>query len=245
MAQHVPPTTLFVFDFDHTLIDENTDTFILEITQDSKIKYQFKTWRNDNFCWTECMRRLFKVLHAQTVSPSEIVSHMEKIKIPEQRVRTLHFLSKQPGTELIIISDSNTVFINSILKSHGLDSYFKKVYTNPAKFDAAGLLEIEEFHNNNTCDLSPSNMCKDQILREHICSMGVDRSQLRVVYLGDGSGDFCAAKYLLAQDTIIARQGYTLASKLSKFQSTGQLRATLVLSEMYEDMESYFSSLYS
>ena len=116
MAQSVPPTTLFVFDFDHTLIDENTDTFILEITQDSKIKYQFKTWRNDNFCWTECMRRLFKVLHAQTVSPSEIVSHMEKIKIPEQRVRTLHFLSKQPGTELIIISDSNTVFINSILQ---------------------------------------------------------------------------------------------------------------------------------
>ena len=27
MAQHVPPTTLFVFDFDHTLIDENTDKF--------------------------------------------------------------------------------------------------------------------------------------------------------------------------------------------------------------------------
>ena len=244
MAQSVPPRTLFVFDFDHTLIDDNTDTFILKITQDPKIKSQFKTWHTVGLCWTECMRRLFKELHSQTVSPNEIVSHMQKIKIPVQRHRMLHFLSKQPGIELIIISDSNTVFIDSILKSHGIDSYFKKVYTNPAKFNPDGLLEIQEFHANNACDLSPSNMCKEQILRDHIKSMGVNRSELRVVYLGDGSGDFCAASCLSAQDIVVARKGYNLASKLSTFQSTGQLNVTLVLSEMYEDLESFVSSLF-
>ena len=245
MAQSVSPTTLFAFDFDHTLIDANTDTFILEITQNSKIKAQFEAWRRDHLCWTECMRRLFKELHAETVSPSEIVSHMEKIKIPSQRLRMLHFLSKQPGTELIIISDSNTVFIDTILKSHGIHSYFKKVYTNPAEFNSEGLLEIRECHVNNTCDHSPPNMCKDRILREHIESMGVTRAEQRIVYVGDGSGDFCAATGLTAQDFVIARKGYSLASKLSIFQSTGQLNVKIVLSEMYEDLESFVSSIYS
>ncbi|KAI6649531.1 Phosphoethanolamine/phosphocholine phosphatase [Oopsacas minuta] len=249
MAQSLPKRTLFAFDFDHTLIDDNTDTFILEITDDVNIicnlKTAFQSWRNSNLGWTECMRLLFKLMHSLSFSPELIVAHMEKIKIPEERLRILHFLSKQPDTELIIISDSNTVFIDSILKCHGVDKYFTRVYTNPAKFNTEGLLEIEAYHVNTSCPLSPPNMCKDLILREHISNSLVERSNLRVVYLGDGSGDFCAAKGLFMQDFVAARKGYSLASKLSPIQITGGIAVNIILSDFGEDLETFVHSLYT
>ena len=81
-------------------------------------------------------------------------------------------------------------------------------------------------------------------MSEHIASTGLDRSSLRVIYVGDGSGDFCAAKSLLAQDYVIARQGYSLAKKLDPLLKPGDIAATVVLSDFYEDMEQFFRSVY-
>ena len=243
MAQSSFKRTLFTFDFDHTLIDNNTDTFILEITDDVKLRTDFKSWRDSEKGWIECMQLVFKRIHTLGITPDQIVSHMSKIKIPEERLRILHFLSQQPDTELIIISDSNTVFIDSILKQHGIDKYFTYVYTNHATFNADGLLEIEPYHINSTCPLSPSNMCKDVILQDYIRKSSVDRSDLRVVYLGDGSGDLCAATGLLAQDFVAARKGYSLASKLS-LELTEKLSVNVVMSDFGKDLESFIYSLY-
>lgn len=243
MAQSLFKRTLFAFDFDHTLIDDNTDTFILEITDDVKLRSDFKSWRSSGKGWIECMRLVLERIHTLGITPDQIVSHMSKIEIPEERLRILHFLSKQPDTELIIISDSNTVFIDSILKHHGIDKYFTHVYTNRAAFNAEGLLELEPYHINTTCPLSPSNMCKNVILGEHIRKSSVDRSDLRVVYLGDGSGDLCAATGLSAQDFVAARKGYTLASKLS-LELTGKLSVNVVVSDFGEDLKSFVFSLY-
>ena len=243
MAQSSFKRNLFAFDFDHTLIDDNTDTFILEITDDVTPRTDFESWRNSEKGWIECMKLVFKRIHTLGVTPDQIESHMSKIKIPEERLRILHFLSKQPDTELIIISDSNTVFIDSILKQHGIDKYFTHVYTNHAIFNTNGLLELEPYHVNSTCPLSPSNMCKDAILKEHISKSNVNRSDLRVVYFGDGSGDLCAATGLSAQDFVAARKGYSLASKLS-LKLTGKLSVNVVISEFGKDLESFVYSLF-
>ena len=42
---------------------------------------------------------------------------------------------EEHSAEVIIISDSNSIFISELLKAADLTKYVKKVFTNPASFD--------------------------------------------------------------------------------------------------------------
>ena len=59
-------------------------------------------------------------------------------------IRTLPFMTevtqmmdilKSQSSEIIIISDANSVFISELLDAANLTSYITKVFTNPAYFD--------------------------------------------------------------------------------------------------------------
>ncbi|RUS30838.1 hypothetical protein BC938DRAFT_478899 [Jimgerdemannia flammicorona] len=51
-------------------------------------------------------------------------------------------LMKDSNMELIILSDSNTVYIGIILKAYGVSDLFTAAITNPGHFDDAGRLHI-------------------------------------------------------------------------------------------------------
>ena len=53
---------------------------------------------------------------------------------------------KDMGATIIIISDSNSVFIDHILKVNKLDHLVDKVFTNPASWTEEGKLVIQPYH---------------------------------------------------------------------------------------------------
>ena len=53
---------------------------------------------------------------------------------------------KDLGATIIIISDSNSVFIEHILKVKKMDHLVDKVFTNPARWTEEGKLVIEPYH---------------------------------------------------------------------------------------------------
>lgn len=87
----------------------------------------------------------------------------------------------------------NSEFIDCILTETGLNDTFSRVDTNPAKFNAGGRLTIEYYHNKD-CDLSTVNLCKGQIVVDHIEKREREGTQYKcVVQVGDGINDFCPA----------------------------------------------------
>ena len=50
------------------------------------------------------------------------------------------------GCELRVLSDANAFFIDAVLAHHGLAGYFSGTDTNPASVDAAGRLRIRPYH---------------------------------------------------------------------------------------------------
>ena len=85
--------------------------------------------------------------------------------------------------------------------AHGLLGYFSSINTNPASFDASGRLCISPHHPTTAaphgCKLAPINMDKCSVVRAlglaKPLSDGPAPSRPRVFYVGDGSGDLCAA----------------------------------------------------
>ena len=206
---------LVAFDFDHTIIDKNTDTYIFNLIPKGLPRHLEESRKGSQ--WTEFMQSVFDHLYKIGKSPTNITEFMKTLKLTAGMHELLSDIEAMENVDAIIISDSNTIFIDIILKHQKLQNSVTSVFTNPAKFDADGKLRIEMFHIQNYCNISSINLCKGQILED----FKKDQEKLGVVYshvlyVGDGSNDYCPALKLNKQDMVFARSGYTLEKKLEK-----------------------------
>lgn len=64
-------TRLFVFDFDHTVVDCNTDTIIYHVLPDKDLPKNIKTLY-DGKDWNSFMKNVFDHIHMQGVSKDQI-----------------------------------------------------------------------------------------------------------------------------------------------------------------------------
>ena len=202
---------LFAFDFDHTLINNNTDTWVMGLRPELFLRERLVEMRRRLPCWTDLMDSVFAELHRAGCGRREMLEHMGKLEVYNQALKALKAVSECQWADAIIISDSNSVFIEHILKQCDVGSVVTEVFTNPAYFDDSGRLRVHRFHSHTcpTCVNSP-NMCKGTILRGFL-----DRKQYGcVVYVGDGSGDYCPSVKMTERDIVICRKGYSLEKKL-------------------------------
>ncbi|XP_044522452.1 pyridoxal phosphate phosphatase PHOSPHO2 [Gracilinanus agilis] len=208
--------TLLVMDFDHTIIDDNSDTWIVKCAPEKKLPQELiDSYQKGK--WNEYMGRVFKYLGDKSVEEGEIKKTMIKMPFTEGMLELINFIGKNKDLyDCIIISDSNTAFIDWILKAANVDSVFDKVFTNPAAFSRDGFLILEGFHVHE-CDYCPKNLCKKKVLIEFIdkqSQKGVKYSQIN--YIGDGENDFCPITSLKKNDVAFARKGFTLYKMLSE-----------------------------
>lgn len=220
---------LAAFDFDHTIIDVNSDTYIDRLIGEAgRYSYpdEIENLRNTHN-WTHRMNGVFEFLHVNhSVRKHEILSCLKEIKIEQSMIDLIKQL-KDKSYELIIISDANSVFIEEILNQNGLSDYFSTIYTNKAEFCAENeLLKVKPFNetfnkNGELFDcptkICASNICKGSILTHHLSTL--DKSKpidKHLIYVGDGSNDYCPGLYLNENDLYFVRNNYSLAKMLAR-----------------------------
>uniref|UniRef100_A0A8D3CN41 Phosphatase phospho2 n=1 Tax=Scophthalmus maximus TaxID=52904 RepID=A0A8D3CN41_SCOMX len=199
--------TLMVFDFDHTVVDDNSDTWVVRCLPGQTLPDSVKnSYRKGH--WTEFMGRVMNHIGDQEVSPDRVRSVMETIPITAGMTDLLTFISQNKSAiDCIVISDSNTMFIDWILRAAGLRAAVDQVFTNPAKFNELGYMEVQCYHSHE-CDRCPVNLCK--------------REYERIFYVGDGGNDLCPTSCLRGHDVVMPRRGYTLEKLLAKLQGQAE-----------------------
>ena len=165
------------------------------------------------------MREIFRHLHENNVSPKQILECMSEIKFSPGMIDLLTNLDKTK-TEVIIISDSNSIFIDHILDVNGMKDHVSKVFTNPAQFNDLGRLELEMYHFQESCSLSTVNLCKGHILESFIEERANQNLQFsHIVYVGDGHNDFCPSLRLSEKDFVFPRKGFSLMKYIEKMEA--------------------------
>ena len=93
----------------------------------------------------------------------EVCAPLCRLRIHEEGTKALQAVRAAPNADAIIISDANSVFINTILEECGAADVFSAVLTNPASFNSKGLMSVE-WHHTHTCQLCTAtpNMCKGE-----------------------------------------------------------------------------------
>ncbi|KAM7406544.1 hypothetical protein PAMP_000918 [Pampus punctatissimus] len=241
--------TLMVFDFDHTVVDDNSDTWVIRCLPGQTLPDAVKnSYRKGH--WTEFMGRVMNYIGDQEVSPDSVRSVMETIPFTTGMTDLLKFiLENKSSIDCIVISDSNTMFIDWILCAAGLQAAVDQVFTNPAKFNELGCMEVQCYHSHD-CERCPVNLCKRKVLELYLSEQsdrGVEYE--RIFYVGDGGNDLCPTSCLRGHDVVMPRKGYTLEKQLARLkgqEDSDYLRARVIAwSSGSEILEELKASMYS
>lgn len=164
------------------------------------------------------MQEIFNILHADGFTKPQIKEAIEAI--PEVAgFRTLFKQLYDTGNvDVIIISDSNSVFIKFWCDHNDVSKYIKHIYTNQAHFTDDDVLKVQPYHHQLDCRLSSENLCKGAVLEDFV------RNQLEqghviydnIFYVGDGHNDICPVLRLGEQDFGYARTGYRMQKEINK-----------------------------
>ncbi|XP_074071853.1 pyridoxal phosphate phosphatase PHOSPHO2 [Macrotis lagotis] len=221
--------SLLIFDFDHTIINDNSDTWIAQCTPEKNLPKELKD-SYEKGKWNEFMCRVFKYIGDKGIREYEIKRTMTEIPFTEGMIELINFVGRNKDIfDCIIISDSNTVFIDWILGAAKVDDVFDEVFTNPAAFDDSGYLMLKSVHV-HLCEMCPKNLCKKKILIEFIekqLQKGVKYT--RIIYLGDGENDFCPLTFLKKNDVAMPRKKYPLHKLISELPQDAMLECSVVV----------------
>lgn len=210
------PRVLLAIDCDHTIIDGNSDTWILSLLPDGKVPQSIKQrFRMEHKSWTIYMGEIFEYMHSMGIKEDDLRSSIASIPLTPGMAEFLEYQKSSPNVDCIVVSDSNSFFINVILKTRNFLKGINQIFTNRAEFDSEGCLRIH-FSNPHTCPRKcPKNLCKQTVLRNFIAEQskkGVTYE--RVCMIGDGHNDFCPCLTLRNGDFAFPRKGYSLIKLL-------------------------------
>lgn len=208
---------LLVFDFDHTITDLNTDVEVQKLAPGGEIpaSSEIRGLYSDKG-WTEFMGAVFKLLHENNKTKDDILNLMADLELTPNMQDLLEKSVKEMSATIIIISDSNTEFINHILKVKKLDHLVDRVFTNPAMWNEEELLTIEPYHHQESCKLSSRNLCKGQIMEDYLKDCG--KAFSFICYVGDGRNDFCPSLRLSSDDVVCVREGFSLQKYIHQME---------------------------
>lgn len=220
---------LVVFDFDETIINCNSDTWIHQLAPGQKLPEHVEYRHGQDYF--KYVQSVLSYLHEQRVSKEQITECLSRMPSVEGILDPLiSTLAKQTDKyDMIILSDANSYFISSYLKCHQLEGVITTVLTNPARFTDDDLLIIDEYHIQDYCSMSARNLCKGEALKNFIGKRMLDHNTVYtcVNYVGDGENDLCPSTKLSNRDRVFPREGYSLArlcARLKASSSSGHVR---------------------
>ncbi|KAK9944996.1 hypothetical protein M0R45_010529 [Rubus argutus] len=127
-----------VFDFDKTIIDCDSDNWVVDELGATDLFNQLLP----TMPWNSLMDKMMKELHSQGKTIAEVLKRISIYPRIVPAIKAAHAL----GCDLRIVSDANLFFIEKIVKHLGLEEYFSEINTNPGYVDEEGRVMISPYY---------------------------------------------------------------------------------------------------
>jgi len=229
---------LVVFDFDHTMIGCDSDEEVLakycsEGMEGARARLEEAGKQRR---WASVFADELRQLQEGGVSMHEIEAVLQKIRIDEDLKYVLQILSARRDTDVRILSDANTWFIETVLKANGMSHLVSQIVSNIARVEGSKV-QVLPYHTtpHPTSSTSPANLCKGRVMRKWM----EEETFSHLVYCGDGSGDFEGAMAAPANSVVLAKKNWQLHQRLQEASDNGSgPRAQVVVWDSQEQLAS-------
>ncbi|SGY14259.1 BQ5605_C010g06121 [Microbotryum silenes-dioicae] len=232
---------LVVFDFDWSFADQDTDRYVLEVL-DPKLRVSLREHKK-TVQWTDNVALHLRKLNEKGATKQQIIESLQGLPVHPAMLRGVQTAKARTDskTRFLCLSNSNSVYINTILKHHNMENFFEEIITNPAEWKG-NLLDLRRRVDPNGpqhgCKVGCSpNMCKEAEMALHATGAELDaymarnggwESYDRVVYVGDGGNDFCPLLRLRKGDVALVRMYRELSRRIVSEKETSPLQCTPV-----------------
>ncbi|KAF7704896.1 probable phosphatase phospho1 isoform X1 [Silurus meridionalis] len=241
MAAHF----LFFFDFDETLIAENSDNSVIRAAPFQELPPSLSRMNHPGY-FLEHTQNIMTFLNKCGITEDTLSTALQQVPPSPGVSALLDFLSARGDFECVVVSDANSYFIETWLRHIGVHKLFTKVLTNPADFDAHGRLVLHPFHT-HSCPKCPVNMCKQTILRDYTSKREKERGKpfQKIFYIGDGENDICPTLALGQNDVVFPRRGFPMHRFIQDLQKTqpGMYKPSVVPWERGEDVMDFLKKV--
>jgi len=169
------------FDFDNTITHFDVlDNIVENYSIDRKWVAYEDAWKKGKIGSKKCLSGQFRSVR---IDKENLAKYLSKITI-DPYFKKIVTLLRENGVEPVVVSDSFSMFLKSILKNNGIRGSIK-IYSN--RIRVSGNRLIPSFpHQHKTCKICGN--CK----KGHLSKNGATDKVL--VYIGDGLSDLCPAK---------------------------------------------------
>ncbi|ODM97878.1 Phosphoethanolamine/phosphocholine phosphatase [Orchesella cincta] len=227
---------LFAFDFDHTIVNLNSDFEIHKAT-DTPLPNDI---RPKGITFMDYMNRVFRFLHDQNVSIADLREFIRKLEPTKGMVNLLMSLVKYKQShegnrvKLLVISDANDLTIGEWLKAQIIDQLpstptthfpFDVITNKSIIHEAEDLLQVSAYEHQTTCKICPQNLCKGSAIKNYIDRNGPFKM---IYYAGDGWNDVCPILGLGPQSFVFPRINYEMFKWLHKNENQSRVKAKIV-----------------
>jgi 2,3-diketo-5-methylthio-1-phosphopentane phosphatase len=206
------------FDFDNTITPFDVLDALIKRFAINRDWIAFEQdWKTGRLGSRECLKGQLRCVR---VAKKDLLKYLSRIKI-DPHFHKFFAMLKREGLEPIILSDSFTFIIETILKNNGISGV--KVYANNLSFSRKKI--IPSFPYVNKRCLRCAHCKKKNLLRKGL------RDKI-IMYVGDGLSDICAAE--------CAHIVFAKGKLLEHFRKTKRL---CVAFKNIEDIYNYFRGL--
>lgn len=253
-----------VFDFDYTIINANSSTFLnklvieaefLEkkqpirtpsIAELNRFKYpeeveKYRDERNFTLLYQQIFRYMY---NKYGINKQKMEKCLKEIRISES-MKNLFKVLNENGFELMIVSDSNTFVIEKIIEQNNLTEFFgNRIFANQVDFDSDGqvtilpCIDVKKFDRLNCVkDTCRENICKRFVI-DNFLSKKIGFTK-QIIYVGDGKIDFCAGVGLRNCDIFFVKKNSSLARFIQNEINKNKIEADIKIWKNANDILNY------
>ncbi|CAF1078793.1 unnamed protein product [Rotaria sp. Silwood1] len=195
---------LFIFDFDETLSIRASSDPIEELVHDKK-KLNLNDI-NDRYeklhhCWNIRMNEVHERLAQQGIQTEQIIEAFRTIELSPGVDDLFRNIYMKNG-RIVIMSNACDLVIKECLQAQNLFQYIHKIESNPVR-QIYPIIIIDEYEKplQTTCKICEPNLCKGSIIDKYR-----DKNKFnKIIFIGDGDNDVCAALRLNKNDIVFAK----------------------------------------
>ncbi|KAI9634169.1 phosphatase phospho-type [Dioszegia hungarica] len=245
------PRNLVVFDFDWSFVDQDTDRWVFEVLS-TPLRRVLQTRKSGGSqCTPDVVNETMADLHAEGFKKEQILDALRMLPLhPAMKRAVLGLKERLADTTFLCLSNSNEIYIGTILEKHSLTNLFSEIITNPAHWDAEhpSLLHIGRrlpaTSPPHGCKIGClANMCKGDELDAWMAANGGWEAWDRVSYVGDGGNDFCPIVRMRKGDWALVRKNMELDGRVKEEGAEKGLKVDVKRWEGAWEVEEIFQTL--
>ena len=195
---------LLIFDFDGTIIDKDSEDELLKSIF-PKEEFDKIMKKLDNLDFFEGFNFYYKRMKELGISLKDMNQKLEKIELSPRIEELFDYLRKNKSYYKIIICSSAIDYsINNILKYYGVLDLFDEIICTKGYIEedsSEKLINVPKNQFPHNCNLCSPSLCKSNEIKKYLAK---NRNKFKkILYVGDGSNDFCPSKNILKNGDIV------------------------------------------